>query len=134
MNDQSRQRPVDAETNRISGRVIDAAMAIHRRFGPGLLESVYEDALAIELSARDLSVRRQVQVRLEHRGTELSAPLRLDVVVEQRVIVEVKAVTDLSGVHRAQLLTYLRFSGIRVGLLINFNSVLLKDGIRRMVL
>lgn len=113
--------------------MVDAAIAVHRRFGPGLLESVYEEALAIELAHRGVHVARQVAVDLEHRGQRLTAALRIDLVVGHVVVVEVKAVETLTRAHTSQLLTYLRLSGIRLGLLLNFHEVLLRDGIRRLV-
>jgi GxxExxY protein len=113
--------------------VIGAAIEVHRHLGPGLLESVYETALHRELSLRGLAVRRQVRLPIAYKGLQLGGALRLDLVVSERVLVEVKAVEVLAPIHRAQLLTYLKLSGLRLGLLINFNVSLLRSGIRRII-
>lgn len=113
---------------------VDSAISVHRELGPGLLESVYEHCLAHELTKRGLPVIRQAPQPVVYAGEELEAGFRLDLIVDHRVIVETKAVDALAPIHEAQLLTYLRLSGLRLGLLINFNSVLLKNGLRRLVL
>ena len=128
-----RHRQLPAEDERVGREVIDAAIAVHRRFGPGLLEAVYEEALAIELRHRGIVVSRQVALALEHRSERLATALRIDLLVANLVIVEVKSVRELTDVHTAQILTYLRLSGRHLGFLINFNSTLLKHGIRRVI-
>ena len=124
----------DTEDNVVSGRVVDAAFAVHSKLGPGLLESVYERCLIRALRNRGLALKSQIFLPVEFEGLVLPTGLRLDLVVENRVIVEIKAVEVLLPVHKAQLLTYLRLSGFRVGLLINFNAPLIKSGIIRIVL
>lgn len=119
------------DENEISRKVIGAAMRVHRRLGPGLLESVYEGALAYELSKDGFSVLRQVPIRLQYDELTWDTSFRCDLLVEDRVIIEVKAVEEVQPVHHSQLLTYLRFANKRLGLLVNFNRKLLKDGITR---
>ncbi len=125
---------VSPEVNRIGRAVMDAAFVVHRELGPGLLESVYEQCLSSELCRAGLGVERQVAVSITFREERLDAGFRLDLVVERQVIVEVKSIDALASIHAAQLLTYLRFSKLRLGYLINFNTVRLKDGFRRLVL
>ena len=122
------------DENEISNKIIQAAIEVHRHLGPGLLESAYEECLCYELSGMGLSFKRQQSLPVEYKGIKLDCGYRLDLVVEEKVIVEVKSVEKLLPIHQAQLLTYLRLSGLKLGLLINFNSALLKDGIKRMVL
>ncbi len=117
----------------ISGAVVDAAMKVHSALGPGLLESAYEACLRRELESRGLSVEHQVPVPVRYDGITVDAGYRLDLLVEGRVIVELKSVKAIEAIHRAQLLTYLKLSGKRLGLLINFNVVHLRSGIKRMV-
>lgn len=119
--------------NQITGSVVDAALAVHIELGPGLLESVYEAALAFELTERGLAVRRQVALPVVYKGVRIDDGFRIDLLVEEAVIVEVKSIEKLAPVHKKQLLTYLRLTDLRVGLLINFGAVLLKDGIHRVV-
>ncbi|HSP97134.1 MAG TPA: GxxExxY protein [Candidatus Dormibacteraeota bacterium] len=111
--------------------IIGAAIEVHRALGPGLLESVYEECLAVELGLRRLPYARQQSVPLRYKGQAIGTDLKIDLVVEDRVVVELKAVEKLLPVHEAQILTYLRLTGKQVGLLINFNVPLLKEGIRR---
>jgi GxxExxY protein len=118
----------------LTGRIIDAAIEVHRAMGPGLIESVYEVCLCHELTSREIVFERQKEIPLMYKGVQLENICRLDVVVESRVVLELKSVELLHPVHEAQLLTYLKLSGIKTGLLINFNSRLLKDGIKRFVL
>jgi len=118
----------------LTGQIIGAAIEVHRVLGPGLLESAYEECLCHELEMRGIAFRRQVVLPVEYKGLLLSCGYRLDVVVEDQVILELKAVEKLMPIHDAQLLTYLKLSGKRVGLLINFNVELLKHGIVRKVL
>jgi GxxExxY protein len=127
-----RRRPV-AE-NRLSAHIVDCAIEVHRNLGgPGLLESVYEEALAWELCHRGVDVGRQLLVPVSYKGTLLTVPLRLDLLVEQLVIVEVKAVTQYNPIFEAQALTYLRMMNLRLALVINFGEKLVKDGIHRVV-
>lgn len=126
-------QPIPAETERVAKEVVDAAYAVHTALGPGLLESVYETCLLRELALRKLAFKHQVELPILYKGVTMRAGLRLDVVVEDRVVVELKALDAVLAVHEAQLLSYLRLSGHRLGLLINFNVPLIKDGIRRMV-
>ena len=118
----------------VTGSIIAAAIEVHRELGPGLFESVYEECFSRELALRGISFRRQIELPVIYKGLKLGHAYRLDVVVEEKVIVEVKAVERILSVHKAQLLTYLRITGTPVGLLINFNSPVLKDGIVRRVL
>ena len=118
----------------LTDAIIGAAIEVHTHLGPGLLESAYEECLCEELRSRGIRFQRQRPLPLEYKGKKLDCGYRLDLVVEDRVIVEIKSVDGLAPIHEAQLLTYLRLSGKRVGLLINFNVPLLKDGIKRMVL
>ena len=119
--------------NRVSGKVIDAAYAVYSGLGPGLLESVYEDALAYELKSRRISFKRQISLPISYKGLFIRNAFRIDLVVEKMVIVELKAVDTVMPVHKKQLLTYLKLSRYRLGLLINFNSVTFKSGITRLV-
>ena len=118
----------------LTDAIIGAAIEVHTHLGPGLLESAYEECLCEELRSRGIHFQSQRPLPLEYKGKKLDCGYRLDLVVEDRVIVEIKSVDGLAPIHEAQLLTYLRLSGKRVGLLINFNVPLLKDGIKRMVL
>jgi GxxExxY protein len=122
------------DEKQLSGQIIGAAIEVHRTLGPGLIESIYESALAIELLLRGIISRRQVDVPISYKGHLLSGHLRLDLFVADAVIVEVKSVERILGVHEAQLLSYLRLTDNRLGLLINFNSAVVKDGITRRVL
>jgi GxxExxY protein len=119
--------------NHIANRVMDAAFQIHRELGPGLLESVYEVVLARKLSDMSLEVARQVPVPIQYEGITFEEGFRADLVVEKRVIIELKSVERLQPVHSKQLLTYLRLTDCRLGLLINFGEILLKDGFKRVV-
>jgi GxxExxY protein len=119
--------------NEITGAVVDSAIAVHSELGPGLLESAYRSCLAHELRRRTLSVIEELPIPLVYRGLELDAGYRIDLLVGGAVIVEVKAVAQLLPVHDAQLISYLKLSGHRVGLLINFHVPHLRDGIRRFV-
>ncbi|HEY4953803.1 MAG TPA: GxxExxY protein [Gemmatimonadaceae bacterium] len=118
----------------LTDKIIGAAIEVHRAMGPGLLESTYEECLARELQQRQLSVSRQVAVPLMYKEKPLGSVYRLDLLVEQRVIVEIKAVDRLAPVHQAQMLSYLRHTGLRVGLILNFNTAVLPDGIKRISL
>ncbi len=119
--------------NDITQAIIGAAMDVHRELGPGLLESAYEACLAYELIQRGFKVERQKELPVKYRNVTLDCGYRMDLLVEDKVVVEVKAIESLHPVHKAQLLSYLRLSGHKVGLLINFNVTVLKTGIRRVV-
>jgi GxxExxY protein len=117
----------------LTSRIIGLAISVHRELGPGLLESAYKECLCFELKQSGILFARQVQLPICYKGVCLDCGYRLDVVVQGRLIVEIKAVDQLLPIHDAQLLTYLRLSGHKVGLLMNFNTTVLKDGIRRFV-
>ena len=117
----------------LSRKVIGCALQVHRTLGPGLFESTYEECLSFELKEAGLSFRRQIALPLQYKTASLEAGYRLDIVVENELIVELKSVNELLGLHEAQLITYLKLTRIKVGLLINFNVEVLKDGIRRLV-
>ncbi len=120
--------------NEISRHIVEAAIEVHRTLGgPGLLEDVYEEALAYELQDRGLRVSRQVSVPVSYKGHKLSTPLRLDMLVEDRIIVETKATITYNPIFEAQALTYLRLLDLRLALVINFGGKYVKDGIRRVV-
>jgi GxxExxY protein len=120
--------------NEIARIIVDAAIEVHRELGgPGLLEDVYEEALAEELRLRGLKVERQLPVRITYKGRILSKPLRLDMKVEGLVLVDNKAVTEWNPIFEAQMQTYLRLTGLKLGLVINFGEQLVKNGIRRVV-
>jgi GxxExxY protein len=122
------------DKNRISEQIIGAAIRVHRELGPGLLESVYQRCMEIELRSLRLCVRSQVPVNVRYRGEDVSdEAFRIDILVEEQVIVELKSVEDIRSVHKKQLLTYLRLAGKQLGLLINFNETMLKNGITRIV-
>ncbi len=119
--------------NQVSREIVDAALKVHNQLGPGLLESAYEECLAYELIQRGLYVERQKALPLVYEEIKLEAGYRVDLLIEKKVIVEIKAVETLNDVHLAQILTYLKLSGCKLGLLINFNVALIKQGIRRVV-
>ncbi len=125
---------IPAETEWVATEVVDGAFNVHKALGPGLLERVYETCLVYELENRGLRIARQVALPIVYDGKELDGGLRLDLLIEDRVIVEVKAVESMNPVYKAQLLTYLRLAGKRLGFLINFNVPLIKNGIKRVVL
>jgi len=128
------REPILPATERVAREIVDAAFRVHSTLGPGLLEGVYETCLVHELTKRGLHVARQVAVPIVYDTLRLDAGLRLALVVDDCVVVELKAVEALLPVHQAQLLSYLRVTGHRLGLLINFNVPLIRDGIKRMVL
>lgn len=128
------QRRRDAEMkdiNNISGQIVDAAMQVHTRLGPGLLESVYERILAYELEKRGLKVARQVPIPFQYDDLRFDEGFRADLIVDDAVLVELKSVETLAPVHGKQVLTYLKLTNLGLGLLINFGAPLLKDGIKR---
>ena len=125
--------PIPAEVERIAAAIVDAAFKVHSTLGAGLLESVYEACLCHELRQRDVPFQSQVVLPVIYDGVRLDAGLRLDLLVASQVIVELKAVEKMVPLFDAQRLTYLKLTGLRLGLLINFNVPLIKDGIRRIV-
>ena len=127
-------RPIPSKLNEIGTKIVDAAYRVHKELGPGLLESVYEECLIYELSGKKLTVDKQVIVPISYRGKPLNSHLRIDLLVEDSIIVELKAVESLLPINQSQLLTYLRLAQKRLGYLINFNVPVIKSGIKRMVL
>ena len=121
------------ELNELSRQIIGAAIDVHRNLGPGLLETAYEACLEYELSQRGMVVERQKQLPIVYKKVVVDAAFRLDLVVNEKVIVELKAVEQVYPIHKAQLLTYLKLSGLELGLLINFNVRILKDGVNRVI-
>ena len=117
----------------IAAEVVDAAFQVHSRLGPGLLESVYEVCLAHELTKRQLQVERQVALPVFYDNIKIDAGLRLDLLVNNLVIIEIKAVETLLDVHKAQVLTYLKLASLHLGFLINFNVPLIKHGVKRII-
>ena len=121
----------EEETDQLTAIIIGAAIEVHRNLGPGLLESAYEVCLAYELGLRNLKVERQQLLPVMYKGVKLDCDYRVDLIVEDEVIIEVKSVKELAPIHEAQLISYIKLRGGGRGLLINFNVPLLKDGIRR---
>jgi len=130
----TQRKGIDNELNELPRHVVDAAFCVHKELGPGLLESVYEACLCHELTKRRLRFERQVTIPVIYDGVEIEAGLRIDVWVDKKLILELKAVEILHDVHKAQLLTYLKLTRCRLGLLINFNVPMIKDGIKRIIL
>ena len=122
------------KVNQITGAIIGAAIEVHRALGPGLLESAYEECLCRELSLQQMPFERQRPLPVEYKGLRLDCGYRLDLLVADTVVVEIKAVESLLPIHEAQLLTYMKLTNCRVGLLLNFNVPVLKQGIKRLVL
>ncbi|MBD3850561.1 MAG: GxxExxY protein [Acidobacteria bacterium] len=131
---ETQRDPIPDAVNETSGFVVDAAFQVHKTLGPGLLESVYEECLLYELANRGLDVRRQVQVPLIYKELQFDCGFRIDLLVSDEVVVEIKAVDAVLPIHLAQILTYLKITEKRVGLLINFNKTKIKNGIHRFVL
>ncbi len=121
------------QENDISGKIIGAAIEVHKHLGPGLLESAYEECLCCEMQLRGIEFKRQVPLSLNYKGIVLDCGYRLDLLVEDKVIVELKSVEGLEPIHEAQMLTYLKLRNAWLGLIINFNVIMLKDGVRRLV-
>lgn len=124
---------MDSELNDLTDRIIGAAIEVHRYLGPGLLESAYEECLCYELSQAGLRFQRQVHLPLSYKGLKLECAYKMDLVIEDEVIVELKSSEDVARVHSAQLLTYLKAANKKVGLLINFNVPVLRNGLKRIV-
>jgi len=122
------------EINEITQKIIGCAIEVHKNLGPGLLESAYKECLAFDLTKAGLSIKRQQPVQVVYRDIKLDCGYRIDILVEKCVVIELKVVDEFNPVHQAQILTYMKFSDMKVGLLINFNVTVLKNGIRRFVL
>ncbi|MBL7173976.1 MAG: GxxExxY protein [Desulfobacteraceae bacterium] len=121
------------EINQLSSKIIGAAIEVHKALGPGLLESAYEECLSYELGLRYLSLERQKPLASIYKGKKLDCGYRLDLVVEKAIILELKSCEKIEEIHKAQLLTYLKLSGLKLGLLLNFNVPVMRDGIVRIV-
>lgn len=134
---ESSQSRGDAETLReldcIGTQIVEAALDVHRELGPGLLETVYEIVFSCELEARGLSVQRQVQVPIVYKGIVFDQGFRADMIVEKKIVVELKSIEQINPVHKKQVLTYLRLTGTKLGYLLNFGGALMKSGIFRIV-
>jgi GxxExxY protein len=122
------------DINDLTGQIIGSAIEVHKALGPGLLESVYEECLCHEFNLREIPYKKQHAVPVQYKGAKLDCGYRIDILVDDRVILELKAVNCLEPIHEAQVLTYLKLTGLRVGLLINFNVSVLRDGLKRLVL
>ena len=125
--------PLPSELEELSKVLVDSAFRVHQALGPGLLESVYEACLCFELSNRGIAYEAQSPVDIIYYGNRVDAGLRIDLLVERSIILELKAVDKLLPIHQAQLLTYLKLTNMRLGLLINFNVALFKEGVKRMI-
>jgi GxxExxY protein len=124
---------IDLETDKIAEQVVEAAFRVHRVLGPGLLENAYETCLVYEMGELNLKVKRQIDVPLVYGEVRLESGFRLDLLVEDKIVIEVKAVETTLPIHEAQILTYLKLTGNKLGFLINFNVRFLKDGLKRIV-
>ncbi len=122
------------QKDRLTEKVIGLAIEVHRSLGPGLLESAYEECLCYELGENGISFKRQVPLPVVYKSVELDCGYRMDIVVDNRLVLELKTIEKILPIHEAQLLTYLKLGRLRTGLLLNFNTPVLKDGIRRLVL
>ena len=123
-----------AENDELTSKIIGAAIEVHKKLGPGLLEKTYQECLCIELEDRGINYKREVYLPIRYNNREIKDAYRIDIIIENRVIVELKSVEKIDNVHKAQLLTYLKLTDKKIGLLINFNTNLLKNGIVRMIL
>src|SRR4030066_108670 len=121
------------DLNQVSSKIIGAAIEVHKHLGPGLLESAYEECLCHELMSREIAHERQKPLPISYKQVRLDCGYRLDVVVEGKIILELKSCEKIEGVHKAQLLTYLKLSGLKLGLILNFNVPIMKEGIVRVV-
>ena len=122
------------DINRLTGEIIGAAIEVHKTLGPGLLESAYEECLCEELRLRKVPFEKQRDLPVKYKGIALDCGYRLDVIVDNKVIIELKACDEIMPIHEAQILTYLKLTGIKIGLLINFNVPVLREGIKRFIL
>lgn len=122
------------ELNDLTGEIVDCAFQVHKHLGPGLLEVLYEEALCYELSSKGLDYQRQKEISVPYKDTVLQKKFIIDILVDDRVVVELKNCDKLLPIHEAQIMTYMRLTENRIGLLFNFNSVLMKSGIKRMIL
>ena len=118
----------------LTGRIIDCAVSVHKILGPGLLESAYEECLFYELTCNGLNTKKQLPMPLTYKEKKLDTGYRIDLLVEEKIVIEIKSVDLINPIHTAQLMTYLKLSGCRIGLLINFNVVYLKEGIKRIII
>jgi len=130
---QRAQRNAEENYNDISGAIVDASMKVHTALGPGLLESAYETCLKHELQQRGYKVETQVLLPIKYENIVLDAGYRIDILVESKILLELKSIENILPIHEAQLLSYLRLSNLQLGILFNFNVIHLKDGIKRMV-
>lgn len=119
--------------NELSKIILNAAFTVHSELGPGLLESVYEKCIATELQSRGMNVLRQQEIPITYKGTEITPGFRSDIIVERSVLLEIKCVEEIIDIHIAQTLTYLKFSKIKLGIILNFNTTHLRNGIRRVI-
>jgi len=135
MNDTPKTKfvPLPEELNKISGIIVDSALTVHKYYGPGLKESIYEESLILELTKRGVNVESQVTLSVHYYEQTLKQRLKLDLLVEKSIIVEIKSAQEIITVHEAQLLTYLKITGLRLGLIINFDTPLIKNGIKRII-
>ena len=131
--ERSQEGIIKMDINDLTGQIIGAAIEVHKALGPGLLESVYEECLCHEFGLRQMHYKRQQALPVEYKGVKLDCGYRIDLLVEDLVILELKSIDSLQPIHDAQLLTYLKLTGHKVGLLINFNVPILKQGIRRLI-
>lgn len=122
------------DINKVTEKIIGSAIEVHKQLGPGLLESAYEECLFYELFTNGLDVKKQLALPLVYKNVKLDAGYRIDLLVENKVIVEIKAVDTIADIHKAQLMTYMKLANIKIGLLINFNVTRLKDGITRWII
>ena len=134
MNKHLHHRDTETQRDPLSDTVIGAAIEVHRTLGAGLLESVYEECLCHELKCLMLNFRRQVELPIQYKSISFDCAYRIDIVVENQLVLELKAVEKILPIHEAQLLTYLKLGGFSTGLIINFNTPVLKDGLKRMKL
>jgi GxxExxY protein len=128
-----KQKNMELLYKELTGKIVECAVTVHKQLGPGLLESAYEECLLYELNGAGLLTKKQVPMPLIYKGKKLELGYRIDLLVDEKVIIEIKAVDALNPVHTAQVLTYLKLSGCRIGLLINFNVQFLKEGIKRII-
>lgn len=120
--------------NELSNKIINCAIEVHRHLGPGLLESVYQQCLAYELSTHNIEFVLEHPIPVKYKEINIDCAFRADLIVEKKIIVELKSIDKILAIHQAQLLTYLKITGIKLGLIINFNTKLLRDGIKRVIL